>query len=130
MKTLHILLLLSVSSFVITFKVNASAVITWGIQSNGGDSSAVDISSGVSAISSTESAFAALKTDGSVVTWGNSDNGGDSSSVSGDLSSGVTELFSNKSVFAALKADGSVLLGEIQILAAIQATYPMTYQVM
>ena len=34
---------------------------------------------------STDSAFAALKADGSVVTWGRSDKGGDSSAVSDDL---------------------------------------------
>jgi len=55
------------------------------------------------------SAFAALKDDGSVVTWGDQASGGDSSSVSGRLSSGVTQIFSNSSAFAALKRDGSVV---------------------
>ena len=39
------------------------------------------LTKGVRQIHSTESAFAALKEDGSVVTWGNSDCGGDSSEV-------------------------------------------------
>ena len=48
------------------------SVITWGMSSRGGDSSAVsrDLGSGVSQVFSTGSAFAALKDDGSVVTWG------------------------------------------------------------
>jgi hypothetical protein len=60
-------------------------------------------------IVSNNSAFAALKTDGSVVTWGDSIRGGDSSSVSASLTSGVTQIFSATSAFAALKTDGSVI---------------------
>ena len=40
----------------------------------------------------TDSAFAALKSDGSVVTWGSSLNGGDSSSVSTRISADVVEI--------------------------------------
>ena len=58
---------------------------------------------------STNSAFAALKADGSVVTWGDSWYGGDSSAVSSDLASGVVEVFATLRAFAALKADGSVV---------------------
>jgi hypothetical protein len=50
------------------------------------------LSSGVTQIFSTFSAFAALKSDGSVVTWGYSRGGGDSSSVSSRLSSGVVSF--------------------------------------
>ena len=60
-----------------------------------GDSSSVSsqISSGVTEIFSTDTAFAALKSDGSVVTWGHPSNGGDSSSISSALSSGVMKFF-------------------------------------
>jgi alpha-tubulin suppressor-like RCC1 family protein len=56
-----------------------------------------------------QSAFAALKADGSVVTWGDTNAGGDSTPVSNSLSGGVTDLFSSQRAFAALKADGSVV---------------------
>ncbi|WP_240953049.1 Ig-like domain-containing protein [Prochlorococcus sp. P1361] len=55
------------------------------------------------------SAFAALKDDGSVVSWGDSRYGGDSSSVDLELSSGVNQIFSTKKAFAALKDNGSVV---------------------
>jgi hypothetical protein len=55
------------------------------------------------------SAFAALKSDGSVVTWGRPEYGGNSSSVSSRLTSGVTQIFSTLYAFAALKSDGSVV---------------------
>ncbi|MBG0744973.1 MAG: calx-beta domain protein, partial [Cylindrospermopsis raciborskii KL1] len=79
-------------------KSNGS-VVTWGDSGYGGDSSIVtrtwngsqtvytytsiasQLTSGVTQIFSTPSAFAALKSDGSVVTWGDSGYGGDSSSV-------------------------------------------------
>ena len=69
------------------------------------------IGSGVIEISSTDDAFAALKSDGSVVTWGSSSYGGDSSSVSTALGSGVIKIFSTQRAFAALKSDGSWLHG-------------------
>ncbi|WP_322743372.1 beta strand repeat-containing protein [Sphaerospermopsis aphanizomenoides] len=50
------------------------------------------LSSGVTQIFSTSSAFAALKSDGSIVTWGDSRWGGDSSGVSSRLSSGVVSF--------------------------------------
>jgi len=85
------------------------SVITWGNSSFGGDSSGVDLSSGVSQIFSNILAFAALKDDGSVVTWGNPSFGGDSSAVLSQLRSGVSQIFSTDYAFAALKADGSVV---------------------
>ena len=85
-------------------------VITWGLGSAGNSSSvASSIDSGVIEISSTDDAFAALKSDGSVVTWGNSALGGSSIFVASSLSSGVIEIFSNKGAFAALKSNGSVV---------------------
>ncbi|NMP14322.1 hypothetical protein HI853_10805 [Cyanobacteria bacterium 150SLHA] len=72
---------------------------------SGGDSSSdissvdLELSSGVNQIFSTETAFAALKDDGSVVSWGSGvlssgdpNKGGDSSSVAADLSSGVVSF--------------------------------------
>ncbi len=57
------------------------------------------------------SAFAAIRNDGSVVTWGYGENGGDSSSVAVQLNGSidVVEVFSNGSSFAALREDGSVV---------------------
>lgn len=56
-----------------------------------------------------ESAFAALRSDGSVVTWGSDYQGGDSSGVADQLRTGVIQIFSSAFGFAALKADGSVV---------------------
>ena len=64
---------------------------------------------GVTHVYTTNSAFAALKEDGSVITWGDSYHGGDSSKVSEDLGSGVKEIFPTRRAFAALKEDGSVV---------------------
>ena len=52
--------------------------MTWGESFNGGDSTSVSsqLASGVTALYSTASAFAALKSDGSVVTWGDPNYGG------------------------------------------------------
>ena len=60
---------------------------------------------------STNSAFAALKADGSVITWGDVHYGGDSSAMS-NLTSGVVDIFSTDGSFAALKS-GMSSLGEI-----------------
>ncbi len=100
------------------------SVVTWG-NGGGGDSSGVDLSSGVKEIFSNGNrnflvervtfdrfvgeAFAALKEDGSVVTWGDAIAGGDSSAVSAALASDVSTIFSTESAFAALKKDGSVV---------------------
>ena len=58
---------------------------------------------------STDTAFAAVKSDGSVVTWGSAGSGGDSSAVSSDLASGVVKMVATLRAFAALKDDGSVV---------------------
>jgi flagellin-like hook-associated protein FlgL len=63
----------------------------------------------VQQIFSTDSAFAALKSDGSVVTWGDTSRGGNSSSVSTQLSGGVEKIVGNQHAFAALKSDGSLV---------------------
>lgn len=51
---------------------NDGTVVSWGNPAYGGDSSGVDFSGGVKAITSSQNnrAFSALKNDGSVVTWG------------------------------------------------------------
>ncbi len=57
-----------------------------------------------------QSAFAAIRSNGSVMTWGNQSAGGNSgrviSQINGD--NDVVEIFSNQSAFAALHADGSI----------------------
>ena len=87
------------------------SVVTWGDSSAGGDSNAVSdqLSEGVQAVFSINTAFAALKSDGSVVTWGASSYGGDSSAVGNQLSAGVQAIFSTGRAFSALKSDGSVV---------------------
>ena len=81
-----------------------------GWLSDGGNSSAVShqLSTNVIQIFSNESAFAALKNDGSVVTWGDQFGGGDSSEVS-DLLMWCKQNFSTGNSFAAIKDDGSVV---------------------
>jgi Ca2+-binding RTX toxin-like protein len=123
------------------------SVVTWGSSVDGGDSSVylntfsvngivkqysvadqldgtVDVVQIFSTSHVFESAFAALRVDGSVVTWGDVDDGGDSSvhhSFSGsgeqdysvaaqlDGSVDVTQIFSTNFAFAALRVDGSVI---------------------
>jgi hypothetical protein len=68
--------------------------------------------SGVIAVYSNDTAFAALKTNGSVVTWGSEYNGGNSSTLSptgSSISSGVVSIYSTNYAFAALKTNGSVV---------------------
>ena len=64
---------------------------------------------GVRSISATESAFAAIKSDGSVVTWGDPRGGGDSGPVQDQLRGGVRSISGAGWAFAALKEDGSVV---------------------
>jgi hypothetical protein len=103
-------------------------VVTWGNSFSGGDTGYYQLSTeqwisvtaeldgqddsrDVTAIYSNDSAFAALRADGSVVTWGSSWSGGDSSEVSSQLNGecDVKVIYSNKEAFAALRADGSVV---------------------
>ena len=110
-------------------------VETWGDEPAGGDPTSptkgvkcgtaargLDISclSGVKEIFSTDSAFAAVKTDGTIVTWGH--DGGDSSSVSGSLTN-VKEIFSNVFSFAVLKNDGTVVTWGTQIRVVTLAVF-------
>jgi alpha-tubulin suppressor-like RCC1 family protein len=84
------------------------SVVAWGNVDYGGagaPSSVTDASSGVVAVYSADTAFAALKTDGSVVAWGRSDYGGSDPGITG----GVVAIYSSQHAFAALKTDGSVV---------------------
>jgi len=85
------------------------SVFTWGYSVQGGDSSTVDVSTGVVSIYSSAGAFAALTNAGRVITWGDSSLGGNSSSVSGSLASGVVAVYSNVYAFAALTNAGRVI---------------------
>lgn len=105
------------------------SVVAWGQNGRGGTpygpapsgstaAAAGSLSSGVVDISSTESAFAARKADGSVVAWGRSSSGGapDCSASNqcapvpaGSLSSGVSRVYSSSYAFAALKSGGELV---------------------
>ncbi|CAJ1352351.1 unnamed protein product, partial [Effrenium voratum] len=67
-----------------------------------------DVLCGVQRIWATDSAFCALRADGSVVTWGHAPHGGDSSQVRKKLRD-VRCVTGSSRAFAALKEDGSVL---------------------
>ena len=99
---------------------------TWGIQSGGGDSSAVTLVD-IDAIFTTDYAFAALKSDGSVITWGDSGYGGDSSGVT---LTNVVAITSTARAFAALKNDGTVVTWGSAFYggdyAAVDGTYAST----
>ena len=60
-------------------------------------------------LTANETAFAALKRDGSVVSWGNAAGGGDSSAVSEQLQNDVLSLAASDHAFTALKNDGSLV---------------------
>eukprot|EP00438_Fugacium_kawagutii_P010866 Skav216250 [mRNA] locus=scaffold20:155749:162907:- [translate_table: standard] len=73
------------------------SVVTWGMPRGGGDSSTVQASD-VVAISSTDYAFAALRSDGTVVCWGDAQHGGE-----------VPPAVQDPCSLAALCADGHVV---------------------
>ena len=99
------------------------SVISWGVSGKGGTQvdtysggGGVDVSSelasGVSKIVAAESAFAALKEDGTVVAWGDHLYGG-STSNSGSSGkpnfTGVREIVGGAAAFAGIKDDGTVI---------------------
>jgi Ca2+-binding RTX toxin-like protein len=90
------------------------SVITWGVESSGGNSTGLSaLSSGVIQVISTSSAFAALRSNGSIVTWGNLAGSGTAyytDEVIAKLAGGVIRIYANDSAFAALKSDGSVVI--------------------
>jgi uncharacterized protein YjbI with pentapeptide repeats len=77
------------------------SVQAWGISAGTAPS---NVTSGVVAVYSNNSAFAALKTDGSIVAWGYSSAGTDPG-----ITSGVVAVYSTDYAFAALKTNGSVV---------------------
>ncbi|MCL2913887.1 cadherin-like domain-containing protein [Shewanella corallii] len=84
-------------------------VVSWGDDSKGADSSAVQAQlTNVVSIANTNWAYAAIKDDGTVVAWGHNSLGGDASAVQADLTD-VTKVFANTVAFAALKSDGSLV---------------------
>ena len=106
------------------------SVVAWGDVSHGGSlnvanysggwnytSVASSLTSGVVAVYSTDSAFAALKNDGRVVAWGWSNYSPDGirfignygGLTPGNVSSGVVAVYSTINAFAALKNDGRVV---------------------
>lgn len=70
----------------------------------------VAVSSGVYTISSTVSAFAAVKLDGSVFAWGNDMYGGDVPSNIAEYLSNVNTVFATFAAFAALREDSSLIV--------------------
>ena len=84
-------------------------IVSWGVSSNGGDSSQVQNQlKNVQEIHATCYAFAAILIDGSIVTWGDPFRGGDSSEVQYQLIN-VKQLKGTSSAFAAILVDGSVV---------------------
>ena len=65
------------------------SVVTWGKVGSYSTGVAAKLSGGVQTIVGNDSAFAAVKVDGSVVTWGKPECGGDSRAVAAHLSDGV-----------------------------------------
>ena len=107
-------------SFMVSVAIlsNDGSVTVWGKMGNGGSDPGIgpgtncvyqngEYVSGtacVKTISSTQRAFAALKSDGSVKAWGKSSDGGSDPGIT----SGVIKIISTQDAFAALKSDGSV----------------------
>lgn len=101
---------------------NTGKVITFGRNTQGGDSSgvAVYLSSGVTKVVATGMAFAALRSDGTVVSWGQVlDNNGLPANITltTDLAitpytgaiTGCIDIASSIHTFSALKSDGTVV---------------------
>jgi alpha-tubulin suppressor-like RCC1 family protein len=108
---------------------NDGSVVTWGNATYGGTIPTTLVSEldgkdetgenkDVTQIFSTNTAFAALRADGSVVTWGDVNSGGTIpttlvSELDGKDETGenkdVTQIFSTNTAFAALRTDGSVV---------------------
>ena len=94
-------------------------VITFGVNKNGGDSSAnaLALSSGVVKVVPSVQAYAAIKVDGTVVSWGSAADvplttTGNSTVVptsAVDLT-GCTEVVASGNTFAGLKANGTVIM--------------------
>ena len=83
-------------------------VVTWGIASHGGDSTAVqERLVEVQDVVATSRAFAALRADGEVITWGAANYGGESDPET--QLKDVQQLCASHGAFAALRADGEIV---------------------
>jgi hypothetical protein len=76
-------------------------IYAWGQTSSGGTSAPTG--TGYTQITSSFSAFAALKYDGSISAWGSSDGG-----TGAPTGTGYIRIIATSAAFAALKADGSI----------------------
>jgi len=79
------------------------AVKSWGNPSYGGGTIPSGLTSGIAKVVGAETAFAALKTDGTVKAWGGYSGGDVPSGLTG-----VVDIVSSQHSFAALKSDGGV----------------------
>jgi hypothetical protein len=83
-------------------------VNAWGDTGGGGSNTqAIAAGSGIIALASTNSAFAALKSDGTVRAWGETTLGGNNTQAIA-AGNGIVALASTDWAFAALKSDGTV----------------------
>eukprot|EP00438_Fugacium_kawagutii_P025407 Skav235443 [mRNA] locus=scaffold2206:62305:65715:- [translate_table: standard] len=88
-------------------------VVTWGQEDCGGDKLGFSTSwtkqqCHITALQSSQSAFAAILDDGAVMAWGNAAAGGDCSLVKPRLNN-VVAIQATDEAFAAIRADGSVV---------------------
>ena len=92
-------------------------VVAFGSDVNGGNVSnsarcsgyVTQLASGVSSITATAGAFAALKTNGEVYAWGNVHAGGGTSTLTLPALNAVSEVFATRTAFAALLSSGGVV---------------------
>ena len=91
-------------------------MVTWGGVNYGGDSSSVQAQLvGVQRLHATQSAFAALRSDGRVVSWGQWDRGGCSDAVRDRLIN-VEAVFASSAAFAALTKEAELVTwGHVQL---------------
>ncbi len=91
------------------YTTGGQGLMTWGLKSHGGDSSAVaaDLVSGVGSVYHISNAFAVLKLSGKVITWGTENSR--ALNLTHALSANVTKLVATDRAFAASKSDGSVI---------------------
>jgi alpha-tubulin suppressor-like RCC1 family protein len=89
---------------------NILDMLAWGNPDTGGNLVSGDFTT-IKSVYSTNTAFAALKQDGTVIAWGEAVSGADITGVNSTLNSGspVSSIYSTNSAFAALKADGRVI---------------------
>jgi hypothetical protein len=92
----------------VAFKINGSIVLGGKHWKCGRIPPLLENGPAVCDVCSTDSAFAATRTDGSVVTWGDDPAGGNSEKVKDSIASGVCQVYATQKAFAAVKEDGSV----------------------